>query len=255
MQIDELLEKYRVREVYLLLPGGNKGDGLIYMGGITLLKKHAVLFREIHYPQQARGKTLLVLGSGGFCLPYHRMPEKIIFYMSEFEEIIILPSSFDLSYVEVKSFIKNLPEKVTVFCREKYSYAQVLSSIADENNLFLDHDLALSFNYDAWKRPGNGRLDAFRLDEESIYPGRIPKNNHDVSRNKEGKWEPFQEQKWEELLHDISIYEQIHTDRAHVSIAGAMLGKQTFVYANNYHKLKGIYEYSLSNLPNVKWAG
>jgi exopolysaccharide biosynthesis predicted pyruvyltransferase EpsI len=47
---------------------------------------------------------------------------------------------------------------------------------------------------------------------------------------------------------------QIYTDRLHNAILSAILGKETFLYPNSYHKNKGVYEFSLSTYPNVKFV-
>ena len=43
----------------------------------------------------------------------------------------------------------------------------------------------------------------------------------------------------------------VYTDRLHVAILAAILGKKTSLYPNSYHKNRGVFEYSLSNYPNV----
>ena len=48
------------------------------------------------------------------------------------------------------------------------------------------------------------------------------------------------------MVDEINRYEEVHTDRTHVSLAAAFLGKITHVYPDNYHKVKGIYEYTLA---------
>ena len=92
-------------------------------------------------------------------------------------------------------------------------------------------------------KKGAGRLNAFRTDAESTgFPK--PPGNLDVSLwgGSDGG---------ELLIRTVSDYREIHTDRAHVAICAAMLGKETHVYPNNYHKVRGIYEFSLREKPNV----
>jgi exopolysaccharide biosynthesis predicted pyruvyltransferase EpsI len=47
---------------------------------------------------------------------------------------------------------------------------------------------------------------------------------------------------------------KVITDRAHVAILATILGKDTTLYPNSYYKNKGIYEYSLSCYPNVRFV-
>ena len=58
---------------------------------------------------------------------------------------------------------------------------------------------------------------------------------------------------WETALERISNFEKIYTDRVHVAIAAALLGKETYIYPNANHIVKGVYENSLSHLMNVFW--
>jgi len=44
----------------------------------------------------------------------------------------------------------------------------------------------------------------------------------------------------------------VASTRLHVGILAAMLGKPTYVKSGAYHKIRGIYEYSMQDMPNVK---
>lgn len=60
----------------------------------------------------------------------------------------------------------------------------------------------------------------------------------------------------QEVLLFLSKIEEIRTDRLHMMIAGALLGKKVRFYANNYYKCKEVYEYSVRDrYPNVSWEG
>ena len=47
-------------------------------------------------------------------------------------------------------------------------------------------------------------------------------------------------------LRKIARYRDIITDRAHVMIAAAMLGRKVIPNSNNYHKVIAIWEHSLA---------
>ncbi len=44
----------------------------------------------------------------------------------------------------------------------------------------------------------------------------------------------------------------VASTRLHVGILAAILGKPTYVKSGSYHKIRGIYEYSMQDMPNVK---
>lgn len=58
-----------------------------------------------------------------------------------------------------------------------------------------------------------------------------------------------------DFLRFIDRYTTVNTDRLHVCIGAALLGKYVNFYANDYYKCEEIYEYSLRRFPNVSWRG
>lgn len=56
------------------------------------------------------------------------------------------------------------------------------------------------------------------------------------------------------LLRFLSKQSVIRTNRLHIAIASAILGKEVHLYANNYFKCRAVYEYSLRDrFENVIW--
>lgn len=59
-----------------------------------------------------------------------------------------------------------------------------------------------------------------------------------------------------EMFRLLSRVDEIQTDRLHIAIAGALLGKQVRMYPNAYYKNKAVFEFSIyDNFPNVRWMG
>lgn len=81
-------------------------------------------------------------------------------------------------------------------------------------------------------------LIAYRDDREAARP-HVPIANNDISVTCDSL---------DEFLWTIARHELIRTDRAHVTIAGAMLGKRVEYAASNYHKVPGIVSFSLDGL-------
>jgi exopolysaccharide biosynthesis predicted pyruvyltransferase EpsI len=242
VSVAEILDRLRGRDVDLLPNLGNAGDGLIYLSLLRLCAMFGIRLRQLTYPEPASGNVLVVLGCGNLCAPHHTMTEMISRYVSNYRRVYILPCSIDTDDIAVEHFLRSLPDHVDVFCRERYSLARARFAMKPAR-VHLDHDLAFSFDYDPWKRAGTGTLYAFRTDVESAG-NPLPETNLDVSADTshlDG-----------DLLPDkLRDYERVFTDRAHVAICAAMLGKETHVFPNNYHKVRGIYEYSLRDLPNT----
>lgn len=54
--------------------------------------------------------------------------------------------------------------------------------------------------------------------------------------------------RYKRLVRDASV---VVTDRLHVALPAAILGKRVFLVEAGYHKLTGVYEQSLESLPNI----
>lgn len=242
--VNSLCQLFENEVVYVWVPTGNKGDGLIYLGGKTLFNKYNIKYKEVLSIKDIKSKYLFIYGGGGFNKVFHSNHDRILPYINNFEEIYILPTSFDCEYASVANFIKVLPENVLVFARELYSHAQVKELMTYPQNLRIDHDLAFFVDYSKLKKAGGkGTLISLRTDGEKVKTWKWQKVAVDIALGPHFKYM--------EMIDTINKYNRIVTDRAHVSISSAMLGKEVHILPNNYHKVRGIYEYSMKNKPNV----
>ncbi len=58
------------------------------------------------------------------------------------------------------------------------------------------------------------------------------------------------------LLALMSKFQEIRTNRLHLAIAGALLGKEVKFFENSYYKCEAVYEYSMKDrFPLVQWMG
>lgn len=104
--------------------------------------------------------------------------------------------------------------------------------------------------------PVNSTLSAFRIDCEHTDI-ELPGNNIDLSEMVAlGSCNPYLARlSTYHFLNDISAYSKVHTNRLHIAIAAACLGKKVRLYANNYFKNRAIYEYSIKGkYDNVEWC-
>jgi exopolysaccharide biosynthesis predicted pyruvyltransferase EpsI len=213
---------------------GNIGDDLIHAGTRRLLAD--IQYQEIGTwdLQNAHGHTALITGSGGWCIPFHhQLPDALAAIEDRFERIIILPSTFDLAEPRVRDALQRT--KALVFARERKSYEQ----IRDLCNADIGHDCAFFFDFSPYRRRGDGRLVVFRTDAESARAD-VPAVNNDISVTCFGL---------DHWLWTIARHDTIVTDRAHVMIAAALLGKHIEYHGTNYHKVPAIAEYSLAGFP------
>jgi exopolysaccharide biosynthesis predicted pyruvyltransferase EpsI len=212
---------------------GNKGDELIYAGTRQLLARRFYKEVSVRALDKVTGHTALVAGCGGWCGPYHDMVEHLPAIETKFERVIIMPSSFDVSVPSVRSTLATT--KALVFARERKSYDDICR-VCDAK---IAHDCAFFFDYRPYLRHGEGCLVSYRTDVESVL-GVIPENNHDISKSCSSL---------DEWLWTIARHAVVKTDRAHVMIAAALLGKVVEYWTSSYHKVPSIADYALKSFP------
>jgi exopolysaccharide biosynthesis predicted pyruvyltransferase EpsI len=212
---------------------GNYGDFLIWEGVYQLLSqvKYNIASRE--HIAHMHGDTAVFTGGGGWCAAFHSCPQYLPMLEANFKRVIIFPSSFDTSVAEVARTLSQ--SKALVFAREWTSY----QLIKDLCNADYAYDTAFFFDYEPYKKDGAGTLHAYRNDPEKKGYA-IPASNNDISAT------CVSLQDW---LGVIASHDVIYTDRAHVTVASAMLGKQVYYRPSNYHKVRGIVEFSLNGFP------
>lgn len=156
-------------------------------------------------------------------------------------------------------------QEIYLFCREKYSY-NLLSSMT------LPKNVHISLSYDTLfylsKRefhPRQGAYDliCFRTDRESTLSqkqiAQLPRNrlinlNH-LKQSKKGivAGDISLLNDFDDFVNLIEGSRKVFTDRLHVAILSTIIGKDTVLYSNSYYKNKGVYEFSLSKCPNIKF--
>lgn len=106
-------------------------------------------------------------------------------------------------------------------------------------------------------RPTGDTLFALREDVEAAG-GALPPHNVDLSQIFAYGTTPgaVAYRATRALLSYIDRFDHVVTNRLHVGIPAAMLGKRVDFYANSYYKNKAIYAFSLRDqYPNVTWRG
>jgi GT2 family glycosyltransferase/exopolysaccharide biosynthesis predicted pyruvyltransferase EpsI len=223
------------RELTLVRGFGNLGDELIRAGTHRLLGTN--VFREIGVDDLpcCSGDTVLLPGSGAFCRPYHEwMPRALAIAELRFDRVIVLPSSFDVGEDSVRHALQRT--SATVFAREAVSLRRVEGFCRAR----FAHDCAFFLDFSRFSAPGQGTLNAFRTDREATDGELVLDDNHDISLTAPSL---------EGWLTEIERHALVRTDRAHVMIAAALMGKQVEFAPSRYHKLEAIAASSLGAFP------
>jgi len=211
---------------------GNRGDELIQAGTRRLLA--GLDYREIGFEEVAAagGELAVISGGGAWCRWFHEiMPRVLALAEMRFARVVVLPSSFDPSEETVRDVLGR--SRAVVFARERESWRQI-RGLCDAR---LAHDCAFFFDYTPFAASGDGVLHAYRTDREASSAFPVPADNVDISALLPTL------RSW---LQRIASAALVRTDRAHVMIAAALLGKEVEYRASAYHKVPAIAEFALA---------
>jgi len=241
--LKKYLIKYKNSNVDFYRFPGNYGDSFIWHGTIKLLEQLNIGVNYTEIDSNILNDVLFIDG-GGNLVDYYSDVRNFLEKKKElYKEIVILPHTI---YGEnQKKLLNSLNNNVVIFCREMSSFVFV-KKYANKCQVYMWHDCAFYNDFSNIKIKGKGILNAFRKDIESARD-KILEDNFDLSYNGYAK-KPL-----DQFLNKINEFEVINTDRLHVGIVGALLGKTVNLYPNSYFKNRAVYESSLINIPNVKF--
>jgi exopolysaccharide biosynthesis predicted pyruvyltransferase EpsI len=220
----------------------------------------------------------LVYGGGGIFVSnwkdsYQRVLE--IFRNPKIKRIIILPSSFS----ECSDLLEIIDERFTIFCREKQSYEYLLSAKAGAT-LYLENDMVFYLKEKfakGFNKCHSKYAEIYRSILE-VLPRGISRNEYKIAYFLRGDSEgAMKADERLPLTFDLSrciasydcrksdvvnFYSKLFfatidtadiivTDRLHVGICSALMGKKVFLLDNSYHKVLRVYENSMKNMESV----
>lgn len=271
---------------HYMINQGNVGDALITASTVALFEREGLEFCSCgpELPAGTEGITL-VYGGGGTFVPYFGMLPHYVHLFSDprLRRCVILPQSFR----DCDELLDVLDERFTVCCRERTSYDYCLSRngrarflLADDVALTAEPEMLkkrpvrlpfLEMEDRAWGKcmkrdvkaslvtlPGVGKLAVcLRGDPESTGHAQGLKSlplNTDLSMYSVNvineREHAFAYARW--LLKALDQSDVILTDRLHLGISGALLGKEVFLMDNVYGKISGVYELSMrERFPHV----
>lgn len=220
---------------------GNWGDALILKGTLQFLADRKIEFTviprakidQIREGISPAGLTLgdailLSCGGGSWCKNFHGNRDFVQRNASLFAHTIVMPSTFELPAISGGS------NRVSYIARDKYDS---LETIPDA--LFC-HDMAFYVSLPGSIEVASTASVGYFMREDSEKSGSAKSLGHgyDISLvgNQNSKITPF--------FHILNGYDKIITDRMHVAIAGAMLGKQVELYAGDYFKAPAVHRSS-----------
>ncbi len=277
---DALVAARQGRRRIFFRPGlGNAGDALIAGGFYDLVEQLGLEVTELPGGPLAvpelSSDDLLVLSGGSWLASQWDFGTRVIDCLTRFDApLLLLPSSLHGN----EGALRRLRPQDTLFTRERYSH-EFARSLRLDARVELDHDMAFHLDADRWRRTGrvvrprrrtdvervlglarlralaarHGTLTAWRVDAESSGAHPQARWRDDLSLVADfGTLDRASIERsagW--LLRAISWFRRVETDRLHVGIGAALLGIPARIHANNYYKIRGIYEYSLRTDPQL----
>lgn len=219
-------------QMVFVRPFGNIGDEMIWAGTRELLRDH--IYREISVDELSseRGELAVLSGGGAWSRDYNEfMPEALAIAEARFKRVIVFPSTFDTSVQRVRDALART--RAVVFARERESYARI-RGLCDAR---MAHDCAF-FCPLPEAGVGTGTLNAFRDDAERLQGHILPAGNRDLSDTADSL---------DSWLSTIAASAEVQTDRAHVMIAAARMGKPVRYAPSSYFKVGAIAESCLAD--------
>ncbi|MCW3992679.1 MAG: polysaccharide pyruvyl transferase family protein [Candidatus Bathyarchaeota archaeon] len=287
---ESFLADHKDDKIFTITPGGNHGDTLIHMGMVKKLEELGCEFQCLNLEEAYKRRVvlgakylaniaawrlgvdrgfdlidvpgdadLILFDGGGYMndiwyglvllkqvLKRHRLP------------IAVGPQSYWFEATDFMSLFAD-DRPVTLFCREPYSRdllsvkprpPQIEVLMSKDTALYLDQRYL-----DSLAVPSEETYDlvCFRRDKETIIPRETKREIIEQTQNpmvddisKKGLLRDF--------VSTVANARRIHTDRLHVAILAHILGKETTLYDNRYHKNRGVYEYSMRHNPMIRFV-
>lgn len=282
--ISDFLAQFSGSEVYYCANPGNGGDSLIAVGAFQRFREAGIRCRLIRFDDEIdlTGKTVFYAGGGNLIPLYRECRTFLRRHHRSVERLVLLPHSIDGH----EELLGELGDNVDLIAREKRSFRHI-ERHAPGARRHLMHDLAISLDLEElranpWapqaltmprpreaarlvrhyarrmrlKLPPEPVLNNFRTDGERLGSDR-PEGAVDLPEVlKAGTAPEFIARRTAiDLLDAIDRYQEVHTDRLHIAIGAALLGKKVVAHDNSYGKVRSIWEHSLKDrFPNVEWS-
>jgi exopolysaccharide biosynthesis predicted pyruvyltransferase EpsI len=287
MYIEEYLKKFEGKKTIYKANPGNGGDAIIAFAAFKLFKKVNLNYSIANDNTNFENSDVLYAGGGNLIEEYDECAKFIAKNHKTCRSLTILPHTVSGHY----DLLSSLGDNVTIICREETSFAYVKSFQNIKNVLLMD-DLAVSLTFDQtelktsfvnrllflfslkdtlWylyyrKRPlsyyvknrqKTTVLNSYRMDVEKTSI-EIPSDNLDVSATFNFDSSMRDEVRVAKtalvIASFLNQFDVINTNRLHICICGAILGKKINFSSNSYWKNESIYQYSLKKkFPNINW--
>jgi len=237
---------------------GNVGDAAINLACWRWLTER---FREVEIcplygPERRlpRHATVFVGGGGNFVEPLYQDVSKLLTELPLTHSVRLFP----VTLYGYDRLLRRWDGRIKVICREAVSYRFARRHLS-HRGVRLGHDAAFAL---AGALPGAAPAPAgagaarfFRGDLESVAAAGA--NDGDPSAARISAWaDPAAtETALATMVATLARHSSIATDRLHVGILAALLGRQLELHPNSYFKNRAVFQRSLCRLPQSGFSG
>jgi len=258
MELTTLFRKHKDEEFIFFKPNvGNWGDNLIRLGAEKLANRYDIYFEREEEVKSYPGKIIYIHGVGGIGKVYRGVANKVK-DLREYNPdnlIIFGPTTAMLHPNHLKEELPLEDENLIFFAREKTTLNFMRENfnfriyLDDCPSLHLTEEDIYEFSPTTIENPKLSYL--FLRSDEFEKIDKLPKN---IKLNSfHTICDPADEAvTFQDYLNYHIQPRKITTNRCHSAILGMILGKKVFMFRNNYHKNRSIWEYSLRD-KGVKW--
>ncbi|MDR1071985.1 MAG: glycosyltransferase [Rickettsiales bacterium] len=246
---------------------GNMGDMLIASATMRFFERNKIRF-AIHDGRHAPD-SVVFSGGAVWIKDYKEAWPQILAVFARAKRVVILPSSFN----DCRKLVDAMDERFVVFCREKQSY-DYLTEQNTGSKIILDHDMA----FRATKGIFGGKIRMTKKERKALNKAALGLQNAPrVARfirgdcESTGKYETgfdlsavaysttrstrrYIDFGAKLMLCAVDSVDAVITDRLHVGIAGALMGKEVYLLDNSYGKVSAVYRHSMSGNPRVHFC-
>lgn len=272
-EMERFLAQFSGEDVLLVPNEGNAGDCLILTSTLAAMAKASINVEVVDDGADFKDRIVFLGGGGNLVGIYRGMQRTIEACRSGAARIVLLPHTIR-NNVEL---IRSLDDRFTIWCRDQRSLEHV-GQLNHEVDCRIGHDMA--FHCDVAEFLNDPHCNKFGapllhegLERSGTTLDRLSKrpvvrfmrtdrearalsvsNDLDVSRTfgGVGNAERSKLAAWC-FLKTISAANRVITDRLHVAIACALLGKRCELLDNSYNKNREIYAHSLRHFERLSF--
>ncbi|MFA5956322.1 polysaccharide pyruvyl transferase family protein [Hyphomicrobium sp.] len=272
-EMQRYLDQFSGENVLFVPNEGNAGDCLIFASTLKAMAGASINFEIADDGADFKNRTVFLGGGGNLVGVYRGMRQTIEACRSEAARVILLPHTIRGN----RELIESLDSRFTVCCREWRSFEYV-RKLNPDLDCHIGHDMAFHCDVEEFLcDPECNEVGPSLLNDGLVRSGttlerlselpvvRFMRKDREARSSRtasdldvSGAFGPVADVDTSKLaawcfLKTISAAKRVITDRLHVAIACALLGKNCELLDNSYNKNREVYAYSLHRFGNISF--